>query len=71
MTIGNHNNELNARFHRNAVRDTIGMFKTVCDEMDVMLALPHWEPIHESMYDDLAKEKAEVICMLKIQGAFL
>lgn len=69
--LGNHNNELNAMFHRNAVRDTIGMFKTVCDEMDEMLALPSWEPLHESMYDELAKEKAELIAMLKRQGMFL
>lgn len=71
MSIGNHNNELNALFHRNAVRETIHAYKTVCDEMDATLDLNYWDEITETFYSKLCIKRESIIQKLKIQGAFL
>jgi len=71
MTIGNHNNELNARFHRNAVRETFHDLKVVCDEMKAMLDLPFWSSDEEGFYDELMHKRDRTIEKIKLQGMFL
>lgn len=41
--IGNHNNPLNAAFHRRAVEQHFHALKVVCNEMNLMLDLPSWD----------------------------
>lgn len=71
MDMGNHNNELNARFHRNAVRDTIAEFKSIGDEMQMMLDMPTWRRINEEQYDILKGRRDRIVESLKYQGMFL
>lgn len=71
MTIGNHNNELNARAHRNAIAQDMNALRVVGDEMQAMLDLTEWEPLHESRYDELNDERAKIIARLKLSGMFL
>lgn len=71
MAIGNHNNELNARFHRNATAQDMHALRVIGNEMQAMLDLSEWDPIHESRYDELNDERAKVIARLKLSGMFL
>lgn len=71
MTIGNHNNELNARAHRNAVRETFAEFKSIGDEMQMMLDMPTWHRINEEQYDILKERRDRIVASLKYQGMFL
>lgn len=71
MTIGNHNNELNAHFHREAVKNTFHAFRVVGDEMKAMLDLPCWDDANEKRYDELMESRAGIINRLKLQGMFL
>lgn len=71
MTIGNHNNELNAQFKRNATAQDMHELKVVGDEMKAMLELAYWEPVHENRYDELNDERAKIIARLKRSGMFL
>lgn len=70
-TIGNHNNELNARFHRNAVRQTFHELNVVCNEMNAMLDLPCWSSVEEEFYDELLSKRNRAIDKLKLQGMYL
>lgn len=69
--IGNHNNELNARFHRNAVAENIHALKVVCDEMNDLLVLSEWDEKVESYYDELSSRRGVIINKLKLCGMYL
>lgn len=71
MAIGNHNNELNARFHREAVRKTMAEFVAIGEEMREMLNMPTWHRINEEQYDILKDRNDLLIESLKYQGMFL
>ncbi len=70
MTL-NMNNELNARFHRNAVIELVKEFKDVGDKMQNMLDLPYWGDTEENEYDKLKANHQSVLNRLKMAGMFL
>lgn len=69
--IGNHNNPLNAAFHRRAVEQHFHALKVVCNEMKEMLELPLWDPQLEDYYDDLRVKRDDIINRLRLTGMFL
>lgn len=71
MSIGNRNNEMNARFHRYAVEQNMIELRDVGNEMQTMLDLPSWSEQDESRYDELYSDYLAIIARLKLQGMFL
>lgn len=69
--IGNHNNTLNAAFHRRAVEQNFHALKVVCDEMKAMLELPSWDLQLEDYYDGLRVKRDAIINHLRLTGMFL
>lgn len=71
MTTSNHNNELNAQFHRNAVRDTMHALRNNGDAMRTMLDMDCWNVFDEERYDELYNKQRNLIAKLKTQGMFI
>lgn len=71
MTL-NMNNELNARFHRNAVIDMFSQLKAVGAEIDFMLwETLQWGASEESRFDKLKDKRHSLVNQLKRAGMFL
>lgn len=71
MTIGNHNNELNARAHRNAVAENMTELRKVGAHMQHMLDMPSWSIDDEEFYDELLYKRDSLVERLKLAGMFL
>lgn len=69
--IGNHNNSLNAAFHRRAVEQHFHDLKVVCNEMNAMLDLSSWDQQLEGYYDFLRAKRDGIINRLRLAGMFL
>lgn len=69
--IGNHNNPLNAAFHRRAVEQNFHALKVVCNEMNAMLDLSSWDAQIEDYYDGLRADRDNIIKRLRLAGMFL
>lgn len=71
MTIGNHNNELNARAHRNAVAENMAELRKVGSHMQHMLDMASWSMDDEEFYDELLYKRDSLVERLKLAGMFL